>query len=164
MSFPKLGIFLLLLPCAFAASQAQTGNTFSKHGLEVFGGYSYLDVNIKTSGGGVYIPSGSGFNAGLDVRMYRPVSLVGEVSVFSTPCSCARGMTFVFGPRYLFPVPGSFKLRPFAGVLIGASTYNHTVSSSYGYVYSNNAAFAYDFQGGLDYRLTPRFAIRGVGA
>jgi len=101
MSFPKLGIFLLLLPCAFAASQAQTGNTFSKHGLEVFGGYSYLDVNIKTSGGGVYIPSGSGFNAGLDVRMYRPVSLVGEVSVFSTPCSCARGMTFVFGPRYL---------------------------------------------------------------
>jgi hypothetical protein len=166
MSFPKLGIFLLLLLSAFAASPAQTDKTAAKHDLEVFGGYSYLYLNIKSSGGAAAIPSGSGFNGGFDVRVYRPISLVGEVSVFPTPataCNCLGnpiGTTFVFGPRYSFPVPESSRLRPFAGVLIGGSTY---VASDH-IVYGNNISFAYDFQGGLDYRLTPRFAIRGAGA
>jgi hypothetical protein len=166
MSFPELGIFLLLLPCAFAASEAQTNKTGPKRGVEVFGGYSYLYLNIVSSGGAAAIPSGSGFNAGLDVRAYRPISLVAEVSVFPTPagtCNCLGnpiGTTFVFGPRYSFPLRESSRLRPFAGVLIGGSTY---VASNHD-VYGNNISFAYDLQGGLDYRLTPRFAIRGVGA
>ncbi len=161
MSIPKLGILLLLLAGAFAASQAQTGKTPRKQDFEVFGGYSYLYLNIVSSGGAESIPSGSGFNAGVDGRIYRPFSLVGQVSVFPTSgYSNAIGTTFVFGPRYSFPVPNSFKFRPFAGVLIGGSTY--TASSHY--VYGNNLSFAYDLQGGLDYRLTPRFAIRGTGA
>jgi hypothetical protein len=161
MAFPKLGIFLLLLPSAFAVSQAQSSNTSSKHGLEVFGGYSYLYLNIKSSGGAESIPSGSGFNAGVDGRIYGPFSLVGQVSVFPTSASSsAVGTTFVFGPRYLFPVPESSRIKPFAGVMIGGSTY---IASSH-YVYGNNISFAYDLQGGLDYRLTPRFAIRGAGA
>ena len=49
MSFPKLGIFLLLLLSAVAASQAQTDKTAPKHGLEVFGGYSYLLSNPSPS-------------------------------------------------------------------------------------------------------------------
>ena len=166
MSFSRLGIFLLLLPSAFAVSQAQTDKAGPKHGIEVFGGYSYLYLNIVSSGGAASIPSGSGFNAGLDARIYRPFSLMGEVSVFPTPttsCNCLGnpiGTTFVFGPRYSFPVPESSRLRPFAGVLIGASTY---IASEH-FVYGNNTSFAYDIQGGLDYRLTPRFAIRGAGA
>ena len=161
MSFPKPGIFLLLLFCPLAASQAQNSNAASKHDLEVFGGYSYLYVNIHSSGGAEDIPSGSGFNVGVDGRIYRPVSLVGQVSVFSTSgYENAIGTTFVFGPRYSFPVPESFRLRPFAGVLIGASAY----SASSHYVYGNNVSFAYDFQGGMDYRLSPHFAIRGEGA
>ena len=161
MSYSKLGIFLLLLPCVFSLSQAQSNNPTNKHALEVFGGYSYLYLNIKSSGGAESIPSGSGFNAGVDAPIYRPISLVGQVSVFPTSgYSNAVGTTFLFGPRYLFPVPESSRLRPFAGVLIGGSTY---IASSH-YVYGNNLSFAYDFQGGLDYRLTPRFAIRGAGA
>ena len=166
MTFPARTIFVSLLLCAFAASQAQTDKSATKHNMEVFGGYSYLYVNIKSSGGAASIPSGSGFNGGLDVRVYKPISLEGEVSVFRTPatsCNCLGnpvGTTFVFGPRYSFPVPESSKLRPFAGVLFGGSTYR---ASSH-YVYGNNTSFAYDFQGGLDYRLTPRFAIRGAGA
>ncbi len=166
MFFPRLAIFLLLFSGTFAVSQGQTGNAASKHGLEVFGGYSYLYVNIKNSGGGDAIPSGSRFNAGLDIRVYHPISLVGEVSVFRTPattCNCLgtrTGTTFVFGPRYSFPVPESSRLRPFAGVLLGGSTY----ATSDQAVYGSNISFAYDFQGGLDYRLTPRFAIRGAGA
>lgn len=166
MTFPTRSIFLSLLLGAFAASQAQTEKAARRHDLEIFGGYSYLYVNIKSSGGAAAIPSGSGFNAGLDVRVYRPISLVGEVSVFRTPattCNCLGnpiGTTFVFGPRYSFPVRESSRLRPFAGVLLGASTYVASDQS----VYGNNISFAYDFQGGLDYRLTPRFAIRGTGA
>jgi hypothetical protein len=166
MTLTKLASFFLLLLGAFASSQAQTDKAAQKHNVEVFGGYSYLYVNIKSSGGAASIPSGSGFNGGLDVRVYRPISLVGEVSVFRTPatsCNCLGnpvGTTFVFGPRYSFPVPESSRLRPFAGVLIGGSTY----SASSHYVYGNNISFAYDIRGGLDYRLTPRFAIRGTGA
>ncbi len=166
MTFPTRAIFLSLLLGAFAACQAQTENAARRHNLEVFGGYSYLYVNIQNSGGGDNIPSGSGFNAGLDVRVYRLISLVGEVSVFRTPgtlCNCLgtrTGTTFVFGPRYSFPVPESSRLRPFAGVLLGGSAY----ATSDQHVYGSNISFAYDFQGGLDYRPTPRFAIRGTGA
>ncbi len=161
MSFPKPGIFLLLLLGAFSPSQAQTDKAAAKRDLEVFGGYSYLYLNIVSSGGAESIPSGSGFNAGVDGRIYRPFSLVGQVSVFPTSgYSNAIGTTFVFGPRYSFPVHKSSRLRPFAGVLIGGSTYTASIH----YVYGNNLSFAYDLQGGLDYRLTPRFAIRGTGA
>ena len=161
MTFPTRAIFLSLLLGAFAASQAQTEKAARRHDLEVFGGYSYLYLNIKSSGGAESIPSGSGFNAGVDARIYRQISLVGQVSVFPTSgYSNAVGTTFLFGPRYLFPVPESSRLRPFAGVLIGGSTY---IASSH-YVYGNNISFAYDLQGGVDYRLTPRFAIRGTGA
>lgn len=150
--------FLLFLPCVLAMAQTQTAKTPDKHGLEVFGGYSYLYFNIISSGGTQSIPSGSGFNGGVDRRIYGPLSVVGQVSVFPTSTySSAVGTTFVFGPRYSFPVPGSFGLRPFAGVMIGGSTY----TASAKYVYGNNLSFAYEFQGGLDYRLTPRFALRG---
>ena len=165
MSFSRLGIFLLLLPSAFAVSQAQTGNTASRNGLEVFGGYSYLLSNPRF-GATSDLPSGSGFNVGVDGHIHRPFSLVGEISVFPLNCNCAyystpMETTFLFGPRYSFPVPDSSKLRPFVGLLIGGSTYSNT-SNRYGEAYRNNSSFAYEINGGLDYRLTPRFALRGA--
>lgn len=144
-----------------ARSQAQTESPAHNHGLEAFGGYSYVVINIKSSGGAASIPSGSGFNGGLDVRIYRAISLVGQVTV--TPSSGVGspvGTTFVFGPRYSFPVPPSSRFRPFAGAMIGGSSY----AASSQDVYANNISAAYEFQGGLDYRLTPRFSIRGAGA
>ncbi|MGB8479802.1 MAG: hypothetical protein WCE63_13370 [Acidobacteriaceae bacterium] len=167
MSVPKRAIFLVLLLSAIAASQAQTDKTARKHDLEVFGGYSYLyPIGKPYPEASFFPPSGSGFNVGLDFRIHRPLSLEGEVSVFpTTSCGCSDlgnpiGTTFVFGPRYSFPVPESFRFKPFAGVLLGASAY----TSNAQYVRPNNVSFAFDFQGGLDYRLTSRLAIRGAGA
>lgn len=138
MSFRTRLASLFFLPCVLAVAQSQTAKTSDKHGLEVFGGYSYLYFNIISSGGTQSIPAGSGFNGGVDRQIYGPLSGVGQVSVFPTSTySGAVGTTFVFGPRYSFPVPRSFRVKPFAGAMIGGSTYTASDQT----VYGNNLSF-----------------------
>lgn len=163
MSVHKFLIFLGLLSCAFACSQAQTSNADPRHDLEVFAGYSYL-VSSPNTLAGTDLPSGSGFNAGLDFRIYRRFSVLGEISLYPISCNCPAASkpnetTFLFGPRYSFPLPKSSRFTPFADLLIGGSTYSNT-SNRDGYIYNNNNSFAFDVGGGLDYRLTPHFATR----
>jgi opacity protein-like surface antigen len=151
------GLFFCFLLLLTALSWSQD----SPAHLQVFGGYSYipsnrpvLDIN-QTSGE-------SGWNAALDIDSHKLIGFTADFAEyfanFTDPGAATendRTYAFLFGPRISAPLS---RITPFGHFLLGAAHVNSNTRAL-----STSSSFAWDFGGGVDFRLSRHFALRGEG-
>ncbi len=154
-------LIAILMFAVMPVAKAQTaGNAFV--------GYSFEDVSSSTAG----IVNGNrivlnGWNASGEVKVYRWLGLVGDVSVrYGSGRQSFPGIFFtydahehelLFGPR----ASVSFgRIRPFGEVLFG---WDFTHLDGGGPCCLSNSSFAAAVGGGADYRVTKVFALRAEG-
>jgi len=160
-------LVLLCLPLAASAQEVAPK-------VEIFGGYSFLRLNLGNNLSGV--PSGTdlgaidthGFNVSFAGNFARHVGIVSEVSRYTTSQSVSvpvlgnlsgnvNVLTLLFGPRVTLH---RGKAEPFVHALFGAA---RATADASGPGLSNNGvgyAFAYALGGGLDVKVHNNFAIR----
>jgi opacity protein-like surface antigen len=148
-------VALLSARCAVA----QSGD----HG-EVFGGYSYINKDFTLT-----LPTGglTGWNASVTLKVARHAGIVADFSGYypgyTYGCGgcgqSAKIHSFLFGPQASFTVG---RVTPFARFLIGDS-HVHTAADGIPNLgtFTSNNSFTYGAGGGVDFRLTHRFALRG---
>lgn len=131
--------------------------------LEVFGGYSYVNQDFSLTG-----PHGlNGWNASATFKAIRHVGVVADFAGyypgFNVGCSgcgqSAKIYTVLFGPQVSF---SAGRVRPFARFLLGDS-HVHTAMDGLpdSHTFSSNNSLTFGAGGGVDVRLTRRFALRG---
>jgi len=160
-------LVVLCLPLAASAQEVAPK-------VEIFGGYSFLRLNLGNNLSGV--PSGTdlgaidthGFNVSFAGNFARHVGIVSEVSRYTTSQSVSvpvlgnlsgnvSVLTLLFGPRVTLH---RGKAEPFVHALFGAARATADASSA---GLSNNGvgyAFAYALGGGLDVKVHNNLAIR----
>jgi hypothetical protein len=106
--------------------------------VELFAGYT--NVNSEFS------PGLNGFTTSVNGSVTKNVGVVADFSVVSRNGS--TGYLALFGPRYSFRT--SSKVTPFVHALFGAI--------------GPDAAFAMNFGGGIDVKLSKRFSLRAIQA
>jgi len=141
--FLAVGGIILLLSVMAAAAE---GNK-----AEVFGGVSWLHVDTKGLPG---VKSNfMGWNAGFDYNAKRWLGFAGDFSGnygrLQPNTSMVHAYTIAFGPQ--LSIPGEH-VRPFAHALFGEHS-TDIISFS-------DTGFALEFGGGLDVKVSPKFAIR----
>jgi len=149
----KLWVSLLAVLSLFGA----TAHAQDTPKFDIFAGYSYLRLNPSTAG-----VSSFNLNGGSASIAYNAKSWLGGVADFggySNGNILNTGIngtlsTYLFGPRVSYRHFG--RITPFGEVLFGVAH-----ASSAGTSGSDNA-FAMALGGGLDYKLSDRFAIRPV--
>jgi len=149
----KLWVSLLAVLSLFGA----TAHAQDTPKFDIFAGYSYLRLNPSTAG-----VSSFNLNGGSASIAYNAKSWLGGVADFggySNGNILNTGIngtlsTYLFGPRVSYRHFG--RITPFGEVLFGVAH-----ASSAGTSGSDNA-FAMTLGGGLDYKLSDRFAIRPV--
>jgi len=122
---------------------------------DVFGGYSFLRANV--------VGTGFNFNGASGSIAFNPShwwGLVGDVGGYhnSSFGVSTNLITYLFGPRFSYR--STARITPFAQALFGAA---HVNASFIGINASENG-FATALGGGLDARVTHRFAFRIVQA
>jgi opacity protein-like surface antigen len=131
--------------------------------VDIFAGYSYLRENPSTSG-----VSGFSLNGGSASVAYNVNNWLSGVADFGgyhngnilgTKVDGTLS-TFLFGPRVSYRHFG--RLTPFGEVLFGVAHANGSLSGSSTTLTSSDNAFAMSLGGGVDYRLSRRFAIRPI--
>jgi len=163
-------LVVLCLPLAVSAQEAAPK-------VEIFGGYSFLRLNLDAVPGSADIGANlgnldtHGFNVSFAGNFARHVGVISEVSQFNksetfnvlgSPIADGvnvkfRVLTLLFGPRVHLH---RGKVEPFVHALFGAARASAEASalgisdSAVGY------AFAYALGGGLDVKLHNNFAIR----
>jgi hypothetical protein len=150
-----IGIALALLAPVFGWSQE--ASAVSGRAVEAFGGYSL-------EAGGV-LGSHSGFHGGVDFPLTGHIQGVGEVGyliVGTYGTGIMSETSFLFGPRYEVPLSESSRTQVFADVLAGADVF-HNGRQSYTWIYNDGTGFALSVDGGVDYRVSRHFAVRGLG-
>jgi opacity protein-like surface antigen len=162
-------LVVLCLPLAASAQEVAPK-------VEIFGGYSFLRLNLGSNLSGV--PAGvdlgnldlHGFNVSFAGNFARHVGIVSELSRYTKSASAfapvpvlgnlsgdASVLTLLFGPRVTLH---RGKVEPFVHALFGAARATATAS---GPALSQNGvgyAFAYALGGGLDVKAHNNFAIR----
>jgi opacity protein-like surface antigen len=151
----KLLVSLLAVVSLFGATaQAQD---VSK--VDIFAGYSYVRENPSTSG--VTSFSLNGGSASIAYNANSWLSGVADFGAYHNGNLLGTGAsgtlsTYLFGPRISYHHYG--RITPFGEVLFGVAHAGASIAGTSG---SDNA-FAMSLGGGVDYRLTDRFAIRPV--
>ena len=112
---------------------------------EVFGGYSYLRAQ---PGGGLPVVDTSGWEASLAYRWNNWLSLKADFDGHYC-CDGAKMHDFLGGPQFNF---GHGELRPYVHALVGGSHGSQAGVS--------DTVLAFAFGGGLDIKISDRFAIR----
>jgi opacity protein-like surface antigen len=143
----------------------------------LYGGYSFLsnDLHVEKNIGGSGAPSASGrgnlngWNVSAEVKVFRWIGAVadfdgsyGSVPVtgfspffFNHPThSNTSFYSYLFGPRVSVELG---KFRPFAEALFGVASQNVDFDQ---FESAHDTHFATAYGGGLDYRVTGRFAWR----
>jgi len=159
----NLSLCLLLVTGTLSWSQVQPVHTSTTQEIDVYAGYSYLPVNVWK--GSVNIYGGeSGWNAGVDAKVYKWLSVTGDFAeYFSTYSSTdsSRTLTAMVGPRFFLPLRSS-RIRPFGDVLIGVAHVSYTGFDGYT-PFSTSTSFAWSADGGIDFGLSRHFALRAQG-
>jgi opacity protein-like surface antigen len=151
----KLLVSLLAVVSFFGAT-AEAQDTPK---VDIFAGYSYVRVNPSTAGARSF--SLNGGNASFAYNANHWLSGVADFgayhngSIFGTGTSGTLS-TYLFGPRVSYRHFG--RITPFGEVLFGVA---HAGVSIVGLGNSDNT-FAMSLGGGVDYKLTDRFAIRPI--
>lgn len=151
----KLLVSLLAVVSLFSATaQAQD---VSK--VDIFAGYSYVRENPSTSGVSSFSLNGGSASIAYNANSW--LSGVADFGAYHNGNLLGTGAsgtlsTYLFGPRISYHHYG--RITPFGEVLFGVAHAGASIAGTSG---SDNA-FAMSLGGGVDYRLTDRFAIRPV--
>jgi outer membrane immunogenic protein len=127
--------------------------------VDIFAGYSYVRENPSTTGANSF--SLNGGNASFAYNATHWLSGVAEIGAYHNGNILGTGAdgtlsTYLFGPRISYRHYG--RITPFGEVLFGVAHAGASIAGTSG---SDNA-FAMSFGGGVDYKLTDRFAIRPI--
>jgi Outer membrane protein beta-barrel domain len=127
--------------------------------IEVFGGYSYTSSNFAWYGNGE-----NGWNAGGAVNPNKWIGFKADLAQYRYtygPGDHSTTTTFLFGPQVSIPLPKASRIRPFGEFLIGgAHIYYHLQGYSSDF-FKQSTSFAWALGGGLDFRLSNHFWLRG---
>jgi opacity protein-like surface antigen len=124
---------------------------------ELFGGYAYTRFNdggVSTNGNGV---------VGSFAWNFRPwIQLVADSSYNHASLTGTTAVLYGnhYGARVFYKERNKWRLSPFAELLVGGSHVNNTA----GTLQLTDTAFSLKAGGGVDYNLTPHFAIRAFDA
>ncbi len=149
----KLWVSLLAVLSLFGA----TAHAQDTPKFDIFAGYSYLRLNPSTAGVSSFNLNGGSASIAYNAKSW--LSGVADFGGYSNGNILNTGIngtlsTYLFGPRVSYRHFG--RITPFGEVLFGVAH-----ASSAGTSGSDNA-FAMTLGGGLDYKLSDRFAIRPV--
>lgn len=150
---------LLLCGCtAFSQSHALTSSeSLPAHG-DAYAGYWFVsaDTGFSAPSGG----SNNGWSAGMDLKVFRWVSLAGEFDMGFGKVTNARSKTFtgLFGPRVFLPIPGAPRFTPFADAMFGGTHVGIGASPDARPSVSSATVLV---GGGADYRVLSRLSWRG---
>jgi opacity protein-like surface antigen len=138
------------------AAHAQEGSK-----VDVFAGYSYVRDNPSTPGASGF--SLNGGTASVSYHVNGWLSGVADFGGYHNGNILGTNIdgtlsTYLFGPRVSYRRYG--KITPFAQVLFGVAHASGSLSGSTATIVSSDNAFAMTVGGGVDYKLSHRFAIR----
>jgi opacity protein-like surface antigen len=127
--------------------------------VDIFAGYSYVRENPSTSGASSF--SLNGGSASFAYNANHWLSGVADFGAYHNGNILGTGTsgtlsTYLFGPRVSYHHSG--RITPFGEVLFGVAHAGASIAGTSG---SDNA-FAMSLGGGVDYKLTDRFAIRPI--
>jgi len=157
----------MMLPLAALAQDAPK--------VEVFGGYSYLHSKGDSSSDGINL---NGWNASVAGNLTPSFGLVADISGHYTTETVVTGLTttgsgvitsraklsdhlFLFGPRFSYRKHE--RVTPFAHVLVGGFRAKGSLSGAF-FLNETDTGFAAAAGGGVDVKLSQRFAFRLVQA
>lgn len=132
---------------------------------EVFGGYSFAARDF--SGGTLPISTMHlGWNASVNLKVYPRIGFVADVAGYHlSQNACGGGATSCGSNAYTFMVGPQFswsgrKVTPFFHALVGLAhaSQNGTILTN---PFQGNNSAVFSLGGGIDYHLTPHFALRG---
>lgn len=127
--------------------------------VDIFAGYSYVRENPSTSGASSFSLNGGSASIAYNAKSW--LSGVADFGAYHNGNILGTGAdgtlsTYLFGPRVSYHHSG--RITPFGEVLFGVAHAGASIAGTSG---SDNA-FAMSLGGGVDYRLTDRFAIRPI--
>jgi hypothetical protein len=151
-----LALCLLLIFSSLAWSQAPAAKDSLPRRGDVYGGFSYL----SSDSGFTSFGSDAGWNAGVEAKVYRWLSIGAEFDMGFGKVTNATSKTYtgLFGPRIFIPIAKAPKLLPFADAMFGATEVS--IGSSADSRKSTSSATIL-FDGGADYRVFNRLSWRG---
>jgi len=155
-------LLVLALTLLAGWSTAQSANRG-----ELFGGYSYIAEDFSlthSSSGGL-----NGWNASGTFKAFRNLGFVGDFAgyypSFNEGCAgqyCSQSAkihTFLFGPQVSAT---SGRLMPFVRFLFGDTNLHSSIAGGVSNAtFTSTNSLTYGAGGGVDVRLTDRFAARG---
>lgn len=153
----NLKAVVCLLALFFLAGGAARAQDVPK--LDVFVGYSYLNLNPTTAGvDNVNLHGGS---ASAAYNFGRWFGLVGDFGGYQASNIQNSGLdahieTYLFGPRFSYR--NNSRFTPYAQVLLGGAH----VGGDFDGAHPSDNGFAMALGGGLDVRLSHRFSVRPV--
>ena len=154
----KFLLSLLLLPLIAASVQAQVGVRPKEPVAEAFGGFSWVHINDP---GANLTTNAPGVVGSIAWNARSWLQLVADTSYNLTSYS-GYNITLYgnhYGPR-VFYRERRWRISPFGEFLVGGSHINNST----GGVSFADAAFSYKAGGGVDYNISPHFAVRAVEA
>ena len=150
-------LFATVLLCAFCLAQSKP--------VDVFAGFSWVshDFSLTNDNGGGL----TGWNASATFPATPRIGVAADFSGyypgFNTGCpGCgqhAKIFTFLVGPQIS---ASRGRLTPFARFLLGGTHMTTSIDSLPNYItFTSNHSFTFGGGGGVNVRLSPRFALRG---
>jgi opacity protein-like surface antigen len=149
-----------LLCCFLVLLSALAWSQNAPSRIEVFGGYSYTSSNFAWTGGGE-----NGWNAGAALNAYKCIGFKADFAQYRysyfdcCPQDHSTTTTFLFGPQVSIPLPKASRIRPFGEFLIGGAHITNNVNGNN--LFEQSTSFAWALGGGLDFRLSNHFWLRG---
>ena len=150
---------LLVSLWAFVSLFGATTQAQDTPKVDIFAGYSYVRENPAAAGASSFNLNGG--SASIAYNANHWLSGVADFGVYDNGNIRGTGAsgtlsTYLFGPRVSYRHYG--RITPFGEVLFGVAHAGASIAGSTG---SDNA-FAMSVGGGVDYKLTERFAIRPI--
>jgi len=153
-------LWRLLLCCSLAAFSTAAWSQDAPSRIEVFGGFSYTPTSFSFMNN-----SESGWTAGACANANRWIGFKADVAQYltaTTPSDHSTTTTFLFGPQVSIPLAAASRLRPFGEFLIGGAHIHYTTTFTFPF-FQQSTSFAWAVGGGLDFRLSSHFWLRGEG-
>jgi hypothetical protein len=164
MPLRNIALCALLVTCS---APAWPQSALSR--LDVFAGYSYISPGFDAFSH----PGENGWNVAATFNAFRWLGFsAADFAQYRTtqnygPCCSSdhsTTLTYLFGPRFSFPLPRQDRITPFGHLLFGRANENYMFGESYPYgkLYQG-PSFAWMLGGGMDVRLTNHFSLRAEG-
>jgi hypothetical protein len=150
-----LSLPALMLCGVCAWSQAHSSPEFDARRYQIYGGAAFTGSNPSEN------TQGFGFGFGGDFN--RRAGVQGEFTVVRSSCCVVNTVTlidFLAGPRLAQPLSRSSRVGLFADFLVGAQHVDNSDARQHSFLYRNGAGPAAALDGGLDFRVSSRLALR----